>query len=207
MTKKILVALVLAVASTTAFAQEPVDEEPDYSVEVIYKGATPNIKDFVESMLARPDMGEFFGGMRQSWELYRNGMKQIPGDEVIVDVHNGYMGFVTADDNERHIIELCYWNYADKKRKLVAMTNDLFMGGEPACTEYTGIEFYEFHPETRRMVPAELFEIGLTDTSADGVIVTHSLPRVGRTIVFTHHAKTGKTEKKYTWNGNQFIAE
>lgn len=184
------------------------DEEPDYSVEVDYKGAAPNVKDFVEAMLARPDMGEFFGGMRDSWELYRNGMKQIPGDVVIVDVQNGYMGYVSEDYNERHVIELCYWNYADKKRKLVAMTNNMFAGDRAVNTEYTGIDFYEFNPETRKMTPVDLFEIGLDNTPADGVTaITHTLPCVGRSIVFTYHTKTGKIEKKYTWNGTKFIAE
>lgn len=184
------------------------DEEPDYSVEVDYKGAAPNIKDFVEAMLARPDMGEFFGGMCDSWEMYRNGMKQIPGYDVIVDVQNGYMGYVAEDDNERHVIELCYWNYADKKRKLVAMTNNIYSNGRPVCTEYTGIDFYEFNPETRKMVPAEQFEIGINEIPSDGAtVITHTLPRVGRTIVFTHHTKIGKKEKKYTWNGTKFVAE
>ena len=153
-------------------------------------------------------MGEFFGGMRDSWELYRNGMKQIPGDVVIVDVQNGYMGYVSEDYNERHVIELCYWNYADKKRKLVAMTNNMFAGDRAVNTEYTGIDFYEFNPETRKMTPVDLFEIGLDNTPADGVTaITHTLPCVGRSIVFTYHTKTGKTEKKYTWNGTKFIAE
>ena len=184
------------------------DEEPDYSVEVDFKGATPNIKDFVEAMLARPDMGEFFGGMRDSWALYRNGMKQIPGDELIVDVQNGYMGYVSKDDNERHVIEMCHWNYADKKRKLVAMTNNLFMNGKAACTEYSGIEFYEFNPETRKMVPAEMFEIGLDDIPSDGeTVVTHALPRVGKTMIFTHHTKKGKVDKKFTWNGTKFAEQ
>lgn len=185
-----------------------VDEEPDYSVAVEFKGTAPNIKDFVNAMLARSDMGEFFGDMRDSWEMYRNGMKQIPGYDVIVDVQNGYMGYVAEDDNERHVIELCYWNYADKKRKLVAMTNNIYSNGRPACTEYSGIEFYEFNPETRKMVPVDQFEIGLNEIPSDGnTVITHALPRVGRTIVFTHHTKTGKNENKYTWNGTKFVVE
>lgn len=184
------------------------DEEPDYSVEVDFKGAAPNIKDFVKAMLDRPDIGESLSGLRDSWNLYLNGMKQMPGDELIVDVQNGYMGYVSKDDNERSVIECCYWNYADKKHKLMAFTNDLFMNGKAVYGQYSGIEFYEFSVDTRKMTPIEPFEVGIDYVSPNGdSVVTHALPRVGRTMVYTHHTKTGKIDKKFTWNGSKFVEE
>ena len=184
------------------------DEEPDYSVEVDFKGAAPNIKDFVNAMLSRPDMGDYFGGMRDSWKLYLNGMKQMPGDEMMVDVKNGYMGYVSKDDNERLVIECCYWNYSDKKHKLVALSNNLFDKGRAVNGQHSGIEFYDFSMESRKMTPIEPFELGIDYIWPDEESVrTCALPRVGRTLVFTHHTKSGKVEKKLTWNGFKFIEE
>jgi len=58
------------------------------SIPVRFKGAQPDIRDFVTAILSQEDTGEGFNGVRQSWNLYRSGMKQMPGDIEENDIHN-----------------------------------------------------------------------------------------------------------------------
>ena len=174
---------------------------------VNYKGNGPNIKDFVTALLSREDVGESLNGMKLSWDLYRNGMKLMPGDEFIVDTQNGYVGFVSVgDEKERLIIECCYWNYADKKHKLVALTNDLYLNGKATNGQYTGIEFYIYDNALHTMKHVYAQDIGAVIDVPDGEsVVCHSLPRQGKTMVYTIHTPSGKSEKRLTWNGSKFI--
>ena len=110
-------------------------------IPVSFRGAQPNVKDFVAALLAS-NTGENMNGLREAWRFYKNGMKQMPGDDLIVDTQNGYVGYESKDDNSRQVIECCYWNYADKKHKLVAVSNDDYMNGKPIVGQFSGVEFY-----------------------------------------------------------------
>ncbi|MBR1388694.1 MAG: hypothetical protein IJ569_03630 [Prevotella sp.] len=184
-----------------------VDENGLDPIIVTFKGAQPNIKDFVAALLSQRD-GEAMAGIKQSWDLYRNGMKQMPGDDLIVDVQNGYVGYVSEDEESRHVIECCYWNYADKKHKLVAFSNNLFQNGSAVETESTGIEFYIYDTATHRMKLAYAGDLGIEFDAPPGTHATsHELPRTGKTIVYNFHTSSGKFSKRLTWNGNKFIKE
>ena len=177
-------------------------------ITVKFSGVQPNIKDFVAALLSW-NTEESMNGLREAWGFYKNGMKQMPGDDLIVDVRNGYVGYVSVeDDNSRQVIECCFWNYADKKHKLVAITNDLYMDGKPVVGQYTGITFYKYDNATRRMkvVYADELGSGVTLDEPQGTTVTtHELPRQGKTAVFTYHIPMGKIQKKLMWNGSHFI--
>jgi hypothetical protein len=180
-------------------------------ITVSFKGTSPNIKDFVAALLSQEDeTDESLNGMRKAWEFYKNGMKQMPGDDLIVDVQNGYVGYEstdTDDDNTyRLVIECCYWNYADKKHKLVALSNDLFMNGKAIAGQYTGITFYKYDNATRKMKVVYGSEVGLGFEAPDGTEATsHVLPRQGKTIVFSYYTPSGKRDLRLTWNGSRFI--
>jgi len=183
-------------------------DDTDTGIVVKAKGAQPNIKDFVSAILSQEDMGEGFGGVRQSWDLYRNGMKQMPGDEIIVDVRNGYMGYESKDDESRQVIECCYWNCADGKHKLLAVSIDCFQAGQPVMTETTGVNFYMYDNATRKLKVAYGQELGLDYETPPGCTgVTHELPRQGKTIVINSHLPSGKIARRFTWNGTKFIKE
>ena len=180
-------------------------------ITVSFKGTSPNIKDFVAAFLSQEDeTDESLNGMRKAWDFYKNGMKQMPGDDLIVDVQNGYVGYEstdTDDDNTyRLVIECCYWNYADKKHKLVALSNDLFMNGKAIAGQYTGITFYKYNNATRKMKVVYGDELGLGFEAPDGTEATsHALPRQGKTIVFSYYTPSGKRDFRLTWNGSRFI--
>ena len=180
-------------------------------ITVSFKGTSPNIKDFVAAFLSQEDeTDESLNGLRQAWDFYKNGMKQMPGDDLIVDVQNGYVGYEstdTDDDNTyRLVIECCYWNYADKKHKLVALSNDLFMNGKAIAGQYTGITFYKYDNATRKMKVVYGDELGLGFEAPNGTEATsHALPRQGKTIVFSYYTPSGKRDFRLTWNGSRFI--
>ncbi len=186
-----------------------IDNTADYSIKVEYKGAAPNIKDFVSAILSPEDIGESLSGMKDSWEMYLNGMKLIPGESITVDTPNGYMAYESeSEEKNRMIIECCFWNHADKKHKLVAMSNDLYLDGKATTGQYTGLSFFLYDNATRRMIPVSLDDLaGELVTPPSTYAVTHALPRQGKTIVFTYHIPAGKLEKRLTWNGTKFISE
>ena len=174
-------------------------------IRVDFKGVSPNVKDFVSALLSGDDLGESLNGMKQSWDMYRNGMKLIPGESFIVDVQNGYVGYVSEDNESRQVIECCFWNYADKKHKLVAFSNDLFLDGRAEAGQYTGITFYIYDNAARTMKLAYAQDLGLEFDAPPGSYATsHALPRQGKTIVYTFHTPAGKIQKRLTWNGSKF---
>ena len=175
-------------------------------IRVDFKGASPNVKDFVSALLSGNDLGESLNGMKQSWDMYRNGMKLIPGESFIVDVQNGYVGYVSEDEENRQVIECCYWNYADKKHKLVAFSNDFFQDGQAIAGQYTGIDFYIYDNASHTMKLAYAQDLGLEFDAPPGSHATsHALPRQGKTIVYTFHTPSGRIQKQMTWNGSKFI--
>jgi hypothetical protein len=189
---------------------EPLDlDEGLYDVPVSFKGAQPNIKDFVTALLSGDGIGESLGQLKDAWDFYKNGMKLMPGDNLIVDTQNGYVGFESVgEENERLVIECCYWNYADRRRKLVALTNDFYLNGKAILGQYTGIDFYIYDGATRKMKQASWSDLGADFDAPEGTqATTHALPRKGKTIAYTFYTPSGKSTKRFTWNGSKFIAE
>ena len=185
------------------------DEYWNQPIYVNFEGASPNIKDFVTALLSREEIGESLNSMKLSWNLFLNGMNLTPGESIIADTPNGYVCYeseeTTESETARLVIECCYWNYADKQHKLVALTNDLYIDGKPIFGQYTGIEFYVYDHATNSMKVAFGPDLGVDfDTPSDTNAITHSLPRQGKTMVITAHTPSGKKEKRLTWNGSTF---
>ena len=177
-------------------------------ITVRFKGTQPNVKDFVTALLAPNETDESRNGLRQAWDFYKNGMKQMPGDDLIVDVQNGYVGYVSEDETSRQVIECCYWNYADRRHKLVAITNDLFMDGKAVVGQFTGITFYKYDNATRQMKVVYDDELGINLEAPSGTeAASHALPRQGKTIIYSYYTPSGKVEKRLTWNGSKFVKQ
>ena len=185
---------------------EPLELDDGLSPIVVhFTGAQPNIKDFVTALLVPNETDESRNGLRQAWDFFKNGMKQMPGDDLIVDTQNGYMGFVSEDETSRQVIECCYWNYADKRHKLVAISNDLFMDGKAVAGQYTGITFYQYDNATRQMKLVYAQDLGIAfDAPPGSQASSHALPRQGKTLVYTYYTPAGKIQKRLTWNGSMF---
>ena len=175
-------------------------------ITVRFKGTQPNVKDFVTALLAPDETDESRNGLRQAWDFYMNGMKQMPGDDLIVDVQNGYVGYVSEDETSRQVIECCYWNYADRRHKLVAITNDLFMDGKAVVGQFTGITFYKYDNATRQMKVVYDDELGINLEAPSGTeAASHALPRQGKTMIYNYQIPSDKNiVRRLTWNGSKF---
>ena len=179
-------------------------------ITVRFKGAQPTIKDFVSALFSQEDLGESMNSMRETWNMYLNGMKLIPGEWLTVDKQNGYVEYQSElDDHSRQVIEFCYWNNADRRHKLFAVSNKLYNDGKPELGQYTGINFYLYDNATRKMKIVFPDELNITLDAPDGTqFVTHDLPRQGRTMVYTYHISSGKDiVRRLTWDGSKFNIE
>jgi len=190
----------------TKTAPLELDDDSDGLI-VSFKGAQPNIKDFVTALLTQAEEDESLGEMKLCWEWYRNGMNLTPGNSFIVDVQNGYVGFESVEsDTERQVIECCFWNYADKKHKLVAISNDCYLDGQAIAGQYTGITFYQYDNDSHKMKVVYANDLGISfDAPPGSQASSHALPRQGKTIVYTYYTPSGKIQKRLTWNGSRFI--
>ncbi len=190
------------------FSKTEVKAYEDFTIRVRPKGAQPNVKDFLTAFLSQEDMGEAWAGIAQSWKLYQNGMKQIPGDTFTVDVQNGYIDYESVDDDGREVIQCCYWNYADKQHKLVAFTNEYFRGSLPVMTESTDLTFYKYDSATRKMDLVYAHDLGMDiELPPGGNGVSYALPRQGKTMTLYYYTASGKIPTRFTWNGSKFVKE
>lgn len=221
------------------------DTYEDWEPQVIFKGQSPTIVDFVNNFLAEPE-DELFGGLSEMWNKHRSGKPQEKGDTVIVDVRNGYVCFKNHTDNgyEKSYskTEICYWNCSDGKHKLVAFSNDLFSDGKWIDGQYSGVSFYLYNNAKRRMtmVSNNGEELGIVvKTGREGEIsgydatnktffaelngkrknmteeeynkfvderpvVTHSLPRTGKTFKAIINTPSTHKEVLFQWDGMYF---
>lgn len=191
---------------------EVASEEAAFNISVNYKGSAPNVKDFVEALLSQADEDESLNGLKEAWRVNKNGQTQRQGVNLAVDVQNGFVGFESKDsyenDSWRQVIEVCYWNYADKKHKLVAISNDMYRNGQAEAGQYSGVTFYLFDNATRKIQLAYDQDLGIDFDAPPGTHATsHELPRQGKTIVYNFHTSSGKFSKRLTWNGSKFVKD
>lgn len=189
---------------------EPYEYEWE-KIPVKFEGEKPTIKDFLTALLSQDEVGEGFAGMMDAWEFYRNGMKLMPGDDLIVDTQNGYIGYESIEDEtDRLVNECCMWNFTDPNRILVALSHSYFRNGKAIMGQYSGVQFYIFDKNTNIMTFAYAVDLGaeMDDIPEDAKGVAYALPRTGKSIVYTiYFEDKEKMEKRITWNGSKFVKE
>lgn len=199
--KKLMLFAAVLMLTQTLVAQD--------AIRINYTGTAPSVKDFVSALLSQTEEDESLNGLNDAWHRYKKGVKQLAGRELTVDAPNGFVGYEDTDnygnDTWRQVIEVCYWNYADKKHKLVAISIDSYRNGHPEAGQYDGVTFYRFDNATRKMHLVYEEELGLTiEPPANTRGISHELPRHGKTIVYNYYTPSGKIAKRLTWNGSRF---
>lgn len=191
-----IAAMLIAVA---AQAQE------DYIV-VKYNGARPNINDFVTAILSQEDIGEALGNMADNWELFQQHYPLREGAIITTDVPNGYVRFdqqyEDADTREHSYLEICYWNCADNKHKLVAVNIGCEQDGKPIMTELTGLMFYKYDNQAHTLTYESDYNLGASVRVTP--VVTYELPRKGKDIKAVIHAQNRPVHILMKWNGTKF---
>ena len=141
-------------AQQRTYPEDMLNYEYPYFITVKYKGASPTIVDLVTSLLNTEgamlmDSGDFI----DAWDHYLRHEPQEPGSQIIVDEKNGYvyMESTFQDESEgetreaKGFYEMCYWNCADGKHKLFAMTCNSMKNGRYVEGQTTGLstQLYE----------------------------------------------------------------
>ncbi|MBR1520937.1 MAG: hypothetical protein IJ635_06840 [Bacteroidaceae bacterium] len=180
--------------------------EPDIQIDVKFKGAQPTISDFVSAILSQEDLGESLGAISNDWTRRQQGRKLNASASFIVDERNGYIRYdFPSHDGYTSYTEFCYWNCADGKHKLVALSHDAFENGKPIAGQYTGIDFYLYNNATHQLTNTYANEWGVKYDIPEGEhVTTCSLPRTGKNLQFTIYTANGKISNVLTWNGNGF---
>ena len=183
-------------------------EYPEYSdgerIVVKYQGSRPAISDFVTAFLNHSKEREFYDKAYSEWLRFLQ--KKQPGKNVsiIVDTRNGYMHYEIARPEEKDtiVMEMCFWNYADGKRKLVCASTYWAMDGEYGWGEFTGVSFFLFDNKTRTMRTVLPEDIGAL-YDGDGISVFF-LPRQGKDIRVSVGGGGDRWNEVLEWDGYQF---
>ena len=187
----------------------------DDAIRVSYKGARPTISDFVSSYLSaimvdddddEDCIDESANAFNQAWMNHKKGLPLDEGDKLTVDEKNGYVLYESRFEDELLKVEMCYWNEADGKHKLVAYNVAAYRNGKYMGGQYDGLLFYRYNNATKTMTPTS--DVGIEEAypTEMGASTSFTLPRTGKDLVVTWTwSDTGKV-KKHTmkWNGRRF---
>ena len=196
--KRLSLAILLTFCMMGMAAQE--------GIQVLYEGPQPNIYDFAWAYCLQ-DNGdaeecerESLTGLADALERYAQGEEQSKNVKLTVDKKNGFLCHEWRDGENMQRIEMCYWNEADKKHKLVAVSRWCYENGKPALGQYDGLSFLRYSNATKKMTfcAAPGFDVEYDNT-------TYSLPKVGKDITMNKWSKSGqKTQTPLKWNGKGF---
>ncbi|RRD02694.1 hypothetical protein [Prevotella sp. OH937_COT-195] len=217
----ILIAFVATMCMQTIMAQPK-------TIKVRFRGSSPNINDFVTSY-ARADTGN--RDFATFAEEVVKGTHGYAYTKIVSDKKNGYASFEmeSGKDNSVNKLEMCYWNCADKKTKIVAV-NVLSLYGE--SIDECIITFYRYDnatrvmkkikaPFDRKVRPVDFTNKDRTRPSrieaaktvrnedANAWAPIFTLPQNGKDIEITiaDGSQLTLSERqwiKYKWNGNGF---
>ena len=210
---RIAMTIAMLVVAQGAMAQ------PDL-VKVTFSGTAPNIKDFAQSYARNEEADDFF--IQFANEL-KAGSHKFVNTETVCDIPNGFASYdlESGEDGSLERIEMCYWNCANKKEKIVGI-NRLNLQGESIDESY--VIFYRYNNakrEMRRINPPFSKEIDPVDWTkpgrtskerieyANGWAPIYTLPRVGKNINvrIADGEQLPLAERQnyiYEWNGNGF---
>ena len=131
------------------------------------KASAPNIVHFVDRLVTAPgdeEDSECEQHIYNAWQNYKKHRPQDPGREVLVDAKNGYMRYDYRDldaSDDHGFFEVCYWNCANGKNKLVAINQVTDYDGVPSNGQCDGIQFYLYHNATGKMEWINAEDLGI----------------------------------------------
>lgn len=227
----IMCAWMLAMNSFCAFAQQ--SYPPDifiYELDscVTYTGKAPKITDFLVAFLNQDETSEVLGSLYDAWNHYLQGEPQEPCVQFTIDEKNGYLRYTfdsklcnDYDDlNELFYYELCYWNCADSKHKIIAENIVSLDDGMYYLGQYSGTMFHIYDNATHKLysIDDELLgayvepiidesssETGEQMTKYDEAVAVYHLPQKGKDITVDIYRGTQQnTGICLVWDGMRF---
>ena len=222
--------LILVLTGISALAQQNYPKNLFvYALEnrVSYQGKAPKISDFITAFLDVEETDEMMGNVRSAWEHYLRHEPQNPCVQLMVDEKNGYLRYTFdarlcedfEDLDALTLFEMCYWNCADGKHKLIAVNVVSMMDGKYIVGQYSGINYYLYDNATRQIwivsaedLNAEIepaideanYETGELMTMNDETVVVCKLPQQGKDINVDIYHGNRKTSTGLLWDGMRF---
>ena len=195
--KKIIFIVIALMTGMTILAQ---------GIRVHYSGKNPTIADFVTAYLSQEDDEEMINGILDDWTHHQKGQALSNGASFTVDVKNGFVRYDKRyTGNTYSYTELCYWNCKDQQHKLLAVNRGCIEQGKPVTAQFTGLKFYTYNNQTKRMAHTFNTELGAgIHTQKE---VTYALPQSGKDIMATIHAPQNEVQIMMKWNGSKFDQE
>ena len=188
-------------------------EYPEYSdstikISVAFSGSRPTIVDFATAYLdfAQKEH-EFFGQVNKEWKKHLQKKPLSKNCSILTDVKNGYMCYQKDHFNESDtiIMEMCFWNCADGKQKLVAANTIWKMDGDYGWDEYIGTRFFVYNNKKKEMRPVFSDDIGAL-YDGDGLSVFF-LPRKGKNIQVSAAGSGERWNEVLEWDGFKFFSK
>ena len=182
----------------------PIYEDDDVRIEVKSKGARPTIADFATAIFDYSKEMEFFDKVYEDWKRYQQKKPLRHHGHFIVDIKNGFMSYKTpgAEANDTLYQEMCFWNCADAKHKLVAYSVRWKMGEDYGWSEYAGCRFclYDNQKKTMRTILPEDLN-ALYDGNGLSMFF---LPRKGKNIRVLVSSEGDRWKEVLEWDGYKF---
>ena len=144
-------------------------EFPSFTT-VRFTGDSPNISDFVTSLIIDEDMLMDSGDFIDAWDHYQRHEQQEPGTKILVDKRNGFVEMTTdyCDNSDgtmhqyKSIYQMCYWNCEDGKHKLFAVNLNAMHDGRYYEGQTTGLVFKLYENARHIMWDVNEDDLGLT---------------------------------------------
>lgn len=176
-------------------------------ITVKYQGTRPTITDFVTAYLNFKKEETFFDKVYKEWNLYLQKKSLSPTVSISNDVKNGYMRYdlIRPEGNDTLFMEMCFWNCADGKHKLVAANVVWLSEGDYGWTDYIGTHFLLYDNKTRIMRSVYPEDIGAL-YEGDGLSVFF-LPRKGKNIRVSAAGGGDRWNEVLIWDGYRFSSK
>ena len=183
-------------------------EYPEYeqqdTIAVKYKGDRPTITDFANAFLDFSKEKDLYRDVYREWQRYIQKKPLSKNTSISVDTKNGYMRYEVIHPAEKDtiVMEMCFWNCADGKHKLVCANTVLMMEDDYGWDENIGAGFYLYDNKARKMRTVYPEDIGAL-YDGDGLSVFF-LPRKGKDIKVSAAGGGERWNEVLEWDGYQF---
>ena len=187
-------------AQTFEYPEYQGDEYMPFPVK--FQGKQPAITDFTNAFLNLKKEEHFYDKAYKDWNNYLQKKPLSKNASIIVDVKNGYMKYNIINPKDTIFMEMCFWNCADGKHKLVAANTVWVMDNDYGWDDYIGTYFYLYdnkHRTMRMLLPEDIGAL----YDGDGLSVFF-LPRKGKNIRVSAAGGGERWNEVLIWDGFKF---
>ena len=191
-------------AAAQAFEYPEYPDENIPRISVKYQGSRPTIADFATAYLNQVKESEFHDMVNLEWKRFQQKKPLSKNTSLIVDIKNGYMHYEIdkPEENDTIFFEMCFWNCADGKHKMVCANTVWKTDGDYGWSENIGSWFYLYDNAKREMRVIYAEDIGAL-YDGDGLSVFFR-PRKGKDIRVSAAGGGERWNEVLEWDGYQF---